>query len=109
MTIRDHSGGISPGRCVALATASDAPSPTAPASAPARAARLPRCAASAAPATAPIAAATPTCCARPGLSAATQRTYRPTGTSQCPSRSTGGISGAQPTEAFLHALRTAHG
>ncbi len=71
--IRDHSAGISPGRCLARATASAAPRPAAPASAPTAAAARPRCAVSVAPATAPISPANPTCCNR---SFATKRTYR---------------------------------
>ena len=42
VAIRCHSGGISPGRCRARATASDAASNPAPAAAPALAARRPR-------------------------------------------------------------------
>ncbi len=42
VAIRDHSGGISPGRCWARATASDAASTAAPATAPSPAARAPR-------------------------------------------------------------------
>ena len=64
--IRDHRAGISPGRCRARATASTAPSPAAPASAPRAAARGPRWAARAAPASAPIKLAAPICWARSG-------------------------------------------
>src|SRR5580704_16809685 len=71
--IRDHSAGISPGRCRALATASVMATPAAPATTPAAIARRPRCAVSAAPASAPIAPATPICWS---LSLPTQRTYR---------------------------------
>ena len=61
--MRDHRAGISPGRCVARATASAAPSPAAPASAPMAAAARPRCAVSATPASPPITLAVPICCA----------------------------------------------
>ena len=61
MTMRDHRAGISPGRCVARASASAAPSPAAPASAPAAVAALPRREVRAAPASAPIAPATAIC------------------------------------------------
>src|SRR5580704_13205730 len=71
--IRDHSAGISPGRCRALATASVMATPAAPATTPAAIARRPRCAVSAAPASAPIAPATPICWS---LSLPTQGTYR---------------------------------
>ena len=77
--IRDHSAGISPGRCRARATASTAASPAAPPSAPSTTARRPRCAASAAPASAPSTPAAPADPARPGPAAsseATQGTYR---------------------------------
>jgi hypothetical protein len=40
--IRCHSGGISPGRCLARATRSDAANPAAPATAPSTPARAPR-------------------------------------------------------------------
>lgn len=78
IAIRCHNGGISPGRCRALATASAAASPTAPANAPETVADRPRSATSAAPAAAPATAANDTDPSRSPESPprATQRTYR---------------------------------
>src|SRR5215831_15945042 len=80
-TIRDHNGGISPGRCWARATASATASPAAPAAAPRPAARAPRWPARAAPATPPMTPAVMTDPVRsaPGArsSAVILKTYRP--------------------------------
>src|SRR5258708_36010623 len=75
-TIRDHSAGIWPGRCLDLAIASTAATAPAPASAAAAIAFLPWCAVSAAPASAPITPAGTACRSRPAGSPAIRGTYR---------------------------------
>ena len=81
VAIRAHYGGISPGRCLARATASQAASATAPVTAPAPAVRAPRWPAKAAPAMPPMTPAVmtgrPRSVCAPRSFAATVETYPP--------------------------------